>query len=210
MMPDGTVWADSWEIAAGAGMGTIDEELKTMFDTKLGPCATIVTWYLIRAPFKCYRGFADEQYQGPFQLLYAPVYRALLHPLLMRILRKVIGYDAKFADAVETIDRVFAHVGDQLNLSGHSYLGGETPGLADFAFAALSKMLVMPDDIDDGPTTLMAAWRIRTTDLGAAGHPSDPPPELTALIARYRATPAGQLVLRVYKRHRREVLPAGR
>jgi cytochrome P450 len=97
---------------------------------------------------------------------------------LMRSGLKLAEFDPEAAAA--EIDRIFAEVGEAL--AGKAFLHGAAPGIRDVVFAVLASPVILPP-----------------------GHPASIPrleelPEpFREQVARWRATAAGQLALRVYE-----------
>lgn len=200
--PRGRVLTDSWEVAAAVESTgeCVDKEIKALFDEELGPAARVLTHYYIGCARDCCRGRAQDEYAGPWHGLVAFLWDRRF-PTIRDAARKAVGASPSSAEAARaTCRRIFEQIGSMLG--DQEYLGGSQPACADFAFAALSKGLVCPDTFDEGPTVLMPQWRI-ALDLAAA------PQELTDFVAELRQTAAGKLALRMYRRHRLEVVGDG-
>lgn len=111
-----------------------------------------------------------------------------LFPLLIRVMRKEMRIDE--AGASRSLDKLrhqFDRVNERLR-DGRRYLCGDTLSAADLTFAALSAPLIVPPGYA----------RIELPDLATMPEP------LRTEIQRTRATPAGQLTLRLYTEDRRQ------
>lgn len=92
---------------------------------------------------------------------------------------------ARQGQARATVDAAFARVGERLR-DGRPYLCGGRFSAADLAFAALAAPVVLPPAYG-GPLPV----------------PGELPPAARAEVERWRATPAGRHVLRLYETGRR-------
>jgi glutathione S-transferase len=187
--PEGSI-TDSTEILAyadrhGAGLFTDDESrrLEAWFDDDVGPHVRRAI-YAVLLPDAAYvrrvfrPGLPPVQY-GIWALLFPLAIRAG-----MRRYMKIYPEESarSLAKLREVCDQVAAMLSD-----GRRYLTGDRFTAADLCFAALLAPAVVPPEY---------------------GHPlpvpgPDAPPELTALVESFRAHPAGQFVLRVYREDRR-------
>ena len=119
--------------------------------------------------------------------------RLLLHvlaPLLRFAVRRMLGVSANraaraYERTCESFDRV-----DALLADGRRYLMGETLSFVDIAFASLAALAVLPPEYAGRS---LQGRRITMDDID---------PEWRALVEGFRARPAGQLVLRLYRDER--------
>ncbi len=89
------------------------------------------------------------------------------------------------AQATAELDDIFEMVGNKL--SGRRYLVGETFSVADLCFASLSVPILYPDEFKL-QKKFFADKRL--------------PQAFKDIVNRYRATPAGQYALRLYREDR--------
>ncbi len=167
----------SWLFAAPEA-AALEEE----FDTQLGPHSRRVFYFYM----------LPEQ-QRIAEILSAAVPRhegalaRALFPLLVPVMRRSMRIDsAGLQRSLEKVEGVFARVSQRL-ADGRRYLGGETFGAADLTFAALASPLLLPPGYGIIPVPTVA----------------EVPPALGALVEKFRATPAGQLALRLFAEDRR-------
>ena len=123
----------------------------------------------------------------------------LLFPLIRMALRKGLGVsEARAVKATDKIRAVFADMSRLLEANAvlyktdRPYLIGNTFTAADLTFAALASIVVNVNH-EDG----FGAWMPRLVEL---------PPGLRAISEGFRATPAGQHALRMYREHRRPAI----
>jgi glutathione S-transferase len=148
-------------------------------------------------PRSLYQGWADQDYEGPLQTLLEVAFTCV-QPIIVLVIKRGLGTTPETCKLAEDrCEKVFDEVERRLSQTGGMYLGGDSPCLADFAFAALSKTIINPDQFGKGPVAIMPQWRLTNTSV---------PPQLAEIQSRFRNRPAGQLALRMYKIHRREVV----
>lgn len=192
VLPSGQILVDSWEIAAFSGLAPIDEELKQLLDTEVGPYARLLAYsYLLKpsnkAAFDCTftsnRGF---------------LYRFIWWLFLGNTLRNFITKAFKTDDAV-VVDRTrsalkaaVARIDEILLAKKTVYLSGSntTPGVADLAIAALMAITVAPPTYADG--AIDEAFRI-VAKLD---------PEYSRELTYWQGTETGKFVLAMYQTHR--------
>jgi glutathione S-transferase len=156
------------------------EELVARLDVTLGPQARL-WWYswLVTDPRRLYewasRGLSSQQ-------------RLLLRILSPRIAMLIA---TRFCITKRTRDEARERIDEELCMvsaalaDGRRYLGGDRFGAADLTFAALAGLLVCAPGYGGARLTLPPL-----------------PAELAPQILAWRATPAGQLALRLYREHR--------
>ena len=190
-----TVYADSTEIVAFAQerapaarkLLPASPELRAqalaleeLFDRSLGPAVRRVAYfYLLTEPELCRRLFAERA---------SRMDRALVRAaggLVTRFLAQGLGINPRgAARSLERLREVFAQVNSRLS-DGRTFLLGDSFGVADLTFAALSAPLLFPAGYG-GPTPSY----------------EECPPSLRALVDELRGQPAGAHVLRMYSAYR--------
>ena len=156
-------------------------ELEALFSAELGTATRVVIKScLASVP----RVLIDPSLVGP-----KPCERFLFSCCGL-FLRPLIGYSMRVsaceeAQAYATIDRLFALVNELLRCN--RYLVGDRLSIADITFASLATPIIMPDE-----------WHLMRQMYA---HP-DFPLSLKIVVNKYRNTPAGQYVLRLYSEDR--------
>ena len=185
---DGTVLSDSTDILhwldrnssvsrlfANDLAATLEDE----FDLRLGPAARRIAYQ----PLLAWPKLPEVLFSR------APRWEMRLRPVLGRLLVRGIRSglridDAGVARSRIVVDEIFAKV-EALLADGRRYLTGNTFTAADLTLASLAAPLVWPDGYAKNFDSNYAL-----------------PVEVTAMFARYRATVAGQFILRMYDDHR--------
>jgi len=198
VLPDGQVLTDSWQIAeAGlspSGRGQIDAGLKKVLDTEIAPLARQLA----------YVGLLQPRHAAHWRNLccsaggiaYGTAWRFGLGSWLTNnMIATFATDDASAAEAAEaqlmaSFEAVERDYLTPLTSSGQPFLGGATPGLADFAVAALAAPVVMPPRFCEGAYADIFDAVARDDEV------------YTAQIAQFRDTAVGQYAMRVYKDHR--------
>jgi glutathione S-transferase len=181
-VPDSTEilrWVDRKD--GGDTLWPCDEcsALEEQFDHSLGPHARRVAYDALLGERRALSAMLDA----------APAWQARLArpllPVIIGMLRRGLKIEpAAVERSRRRLDEIFAEVGARLS-DGRRYLTGDAFTAADLTFAALAAPLLAPPGYD--------RWL--------------PPPEtwsdaMRALVETYRATPAGQFAMRVYRDHR--------
>jgi len=110
--------------------------------------------------------------------------RSLVAPLFRGLIFRKYGVNARSAALAEArVRRTFATVGD--TLADRPFLFGSRFGLGDLTFAALSSILLLPEE-----HPFMRTGR------------KDPSPAFIRLATELRGTRAGEHALRMYREHR--------
>jgi len=156
------------------------EELETLFDRKLGPAARRVAYLHLLPETALLKRYLVHGLPG----WQKRIFPALLPPLraLIRTGLKVTPENA--ARDEEKLRLLFDEVARRLS-DGRRYLTGDRFTAADLTFAALGAPLVAPDEYG-------VPLPVR----------SEQPQVLREKLDRYRATRAGQLILRLYAEER--------
>jgi len=119
--------------------------------------------------------------------------RALLRagtPLLRFAVRRMLGvHPARAARALERTREAFGRV-DALLADGRRYLAGDELSFADITFASLAALAVLPPEYGG---RAIDGRRLGIEDLE---------PDWRAEVEAFRARPAGQFVLRLYREER--------
>ena len=109
----------------------------------------------------------------------------VLYPLLAFLMRRVLRIGPKTIDDERAaIEVVFERVAGLL-ADGRRYLAGDTISLADLTLASLAAPAIVPAGYGGPLPTL-----------------EEMPPAMRAQVERWRAEPAGQFILRVYREDR--------
>jgi len=119
--------------------------------------------------------------------------RALLRagtPLLRFAVRRMLGvHPARAARALERTREAFGRV-DDLLADGRRYLAGDALSFADITFASLAALAVLPPEYGG---RAIDGRRLGIEELE---------PDWRAEVEAFRARPAGQFVLRLYREER--------
>jgi glutathione S-transferase len=169
-------------------------ELEASFDRRLGNDVRVwVYGYVLRDRALTLRTWGFEERSIPRWQ------RGLLFvatPLLAFAVRRMLGVtDARAARALERTREAFDQV-DRLLADGRRYLAGESLTFADIAFASLGALAVLPAEY---PGARLTGRRVRLEDVASEPWRRE--------IEQFRARPAGQFILRLY-RDERAVQPA--
>jgi glutathione S-transferase len=156
------------------------EILEELFDQKLGMAAR--NWgyyYAIQEPLKVAIAWGIN---APWN---EKLKSMIIFPAIPRLLRQKynVSEDSK-KTALEDIRDIFTEVNQRLN-SGQQYLVGDRLSSADITFAALASPVIRPEHHPFYNSQL-----------------SKVPTEMVAVIRELRETPAGELVMRMYREHR--------
>jgi glutathione S-transferase len=156
------------------------ETLEELFDQKLGVATR--NWgyyYAIQKPIKLAIAWGIN---APLREKIKCMIASLKIPGLLRQKYNVTA-DSKEA-ALQDIKEVFTIVSQRLN-SGQQYLVGDRFSSTDITFAALASPVIRPQH--------HPFYNSQLTKL---------PAEIVAVIEELRKTPAGELVIRLYREHR--------
>jgi glutathione S-transferase len=114
----------------------------------------------------------------------------LIAPLLRLAVRRMLGVSpARAAKALQRTRETFDRV-DGMLADGRRFLMGETLTFVDLAFASLAALAVLPPEYAGRS---LAGRRVSIEDVDA---------EWRSLVDEFRARPAGQFVLRMYREER--------
>lgn len=157
------------------------QQLEELFDTKLGPHTRRLGYYhLLKYPKLVRKTFRVGVSSFEFGVVRG------LYPLVTGLMRRALRIDDEGASRSQArIDSVFDEV-DRRLADGRPFLTGDRFSAADLTFAALADPLILAPQ---SPAPLPALEEV--------------PPPLIRLIESYRARPAGQLALRLYRDERR-------
>lgn len=156
------------------------ETLEELFNSKLGVATRRwAYYYALQKPV--FMAIA----WGKGASLIEKIKCAIAAPKTFNFLKQNYNATPKGKDtALQDIREVFALVNQRLS-SGQKYLVGDRPYAADLTFAALASPVLRPQN--------HPVYNPQLSKL---------PPEMVAVIEELRATPAGELVLRLYREHR--------
>lgn len=178
-------WADDQRPGALYPAGDADRAdalaLEDDFDTHLGP-ATRRWAYFQLLPRKDLDGYITKGVPR-----FERIALRATRPLAVAVLKRSLKIDAAGAERSrvkieDTFERVAKHLAD-----GRRFLIGDRFSVADLTFAALAAPVLMPPE---HPVPLPPLEEL--------------PPEARAQVLTWRASPAGQLALRLYRDHRDE------
>ncbi|MGL6345263.1 MAG: glutathione S-transferase family protein [Waterburya sp.] len=159
------------------------ETLEELFDQKLGVATR--NWgyyYAIQQPWKLAIAW------GINAPLREKIKCMIAFPKLPGLLKQYYNVtEASKDNALKDIKEVFTVVNQRLN-SGQQYLIGNNLSSADITFAALASPVIRPEYHPFYNSQL-----------------SKIPAEIVAVIEELRSTPAGKLVLRMYREHRQSL-----
>ena len=157
-------------------------ELERLFDTKLGPDTRRWAYFHILPRREVLLRLCDDPRVSRWERLAFPA----LYPVARALMTKAMNINAASAQrSVERIDAAFERVGALL-ADGRPFLAGARLNAADLTFATLAAPLVMPPE-----------QRCPYPAL------EELPPEAADQIKGWRAHPAGEYALRLYREHRR-------
>lgn len=156
------------------------EELEEHFDTRLGPHTRRLAYFHL-LPHRAL--FLQSVLPGV-----GGVERALFNtiaPGVAFLMRR--GMNINRASAIrsaERVDDVFSSLSERL-ADGRRYLVGSEFSAADLTFASLAAPVVLPPNYGS-----------------PLPNPDEAPDDLRLVVERYRATPAGEFALKMYREHR--------
>jgi glutathione S-transferase len=159
------------------------ETLEELFDQKLGVATR--NWgyyYAIQQPLKLAIAWGMN---APWSEKIKCIIAVPKIPGLLKQYYNVT--EASKEKAFQDIKEVFTVVNQRLN-SGQQYLVGDNLSSADITFAALASPVIRPEH-----------HPVYNSQL------SKVPTEMVAVVEELRATPAGELVMRMYREHRQSV-----
>ncbi len=191
VLPTGRVLLDSWDIARYCmPESSLQDELQKVLDTEIGPLGRQL--FYLRALRNENQNVFDAMWEKDAGWFWRAAY-ACMKTGFVDMMREGVGFDQPNAmeDAVAKLSNAFAKVEREFmaNLDGQ-YLGGDQPGLSDFALAAISAIVVFPKEYCGGRIS-------QELDLLC-----EQDPDLGAIVTRFRATKLGQHCLLMYKLHR--------
>jgi glutathione S-transferase len=165
-------------------------ELEQYFDRRLGNDVRV--WVYARVFERrdlMLRSWGIEETQIP---AWQRALLRLLAPLLRFAVRRMLGVShARAAQAIERTRESFDRV-DALLADGRQYLMGGALTFADITFASLAALAVLPPEYAGCSLT---GRRIVIEDVDA---------DWRKLVEEFRARPAGQFVLRLYREERQQ------
>jgi glutathione S-transferase len=156
--------------------------LEALFDDKLGVATrSWAYYYAIQQPWSVLTAWSKGI------SLIEKVKCAIAFPVATKIIKQKYNLTLEGKEAaVQDIREIFTIV-DQ-KLSGQQYLVGDRFSATDITFAALASPVIRPEH-----------HPVYDSQLAKL------PTEMVALVEELRATPAGELVLRMYREHRQSV-----
>ena len=193
VLPDGQILPDSWKIAEASGLPPIpDETFKKLLDDELGPLTRqFVYIYFLkdRPPNRAaWNSLATNGFGSIWWILWNAFFGRVVTKMMIQIFQP--ANEAANKECLDKLRDVFAIISEQIKSKKTKYLYGDELGLADLAVAALASPVVMPDEFSRGKYNTLFNRLI------------DCEPEFKLRIDEFRATPAGQYVMLMYKNHR--------
>jgi hypothetical protein len=192
VLPSGKLLLDSWDIAAFSGLEAIDEDLKTLLDTEIGPYARVLAYsYLLKPSNKKAFDCTFTNNRGYF-------FRLVWWLFLGNYLRNVIAKHFKTDDPVVvertrmSLKAAVSRIDELLVAKKSVYLSGSDtmPGVADIAVASLMAIAVAAPGYADG--AIDNAFRIM----------AEIDPAYPKELEYWQSTRTGQHVLSLYRQHR--------
>jgi glutathione S-transferase len=166
-------------------------ELEQYFDRHLGIDVRVwAYWRIFQRRDLTLRSWGVEEPRIPH---WQRTLLKMLAPLLRFAVRRMLGVSpARAARALERTREVFDRV-DTMLADGRRYLLGSSPTFADITFASLGAFAVLPAEYGG---RAIGGRRFGIEELDE---------EWRAEIESFRARPAGQFVLRLYREERLDV-----
>jgi glutathione S-transferase len=156
------------------------EELEEIFDTRLGPHTRRLAYFHLLQDNRLFLASVLAGVGGVERTLF----RALA-PAVKKLMRIGMKIDAESAErSLEYVRKTFDTVGELL-ADGRSFLVGKKFGAADLTFASLAAPVLLPRKYGSPLPSL-----------------DEIPTDLLAQIEEFRALPAGDFALRMYRDHR--------
>jgi glutathione S-transferase len=156
------------------------ETLEALFDDKLGVATrNCAYYYAIQQPWSILAAWSKGI------SLMEKVKCAIAFPVSTKIIKQKYNLTLEGKEAaVQDIREVFDIVNQKVNL-GQKYLLGDRFSATEITFAALASPIIRPEH-----------HPVYDSQLAKL------PTEMVALVEELRATPAGELVMRMYREHR--------
>jgi glutathione S-transferase len=156
------------------------EELEEIFDTRLGPHTRRLAYYHLLQDNRLFLASVLAGVGGVEKALFR-----ILSPVVKKLMRVGMKIDEAGAErSLDYVKTIFDTVGELL-ADGRSFLVGKKFGAADLTFAALAAPVLLPRKYGSPLPSL-----------------DQIPADLLAQIEEFRALPAGDFALRVYRDHR--------
>jgi glutathione S-transferase len=156
------------------------EELEEIFDTRLGPHTRRLAYFHLLQDNRLFLASVLAGVGGIERTLFR-----VLSPMVKKFMRIGMKIDEAGAErSLGYVRTMFDTVGELL-ADGRTYLVGKTFGAADLTFAALAAPVLLPRNYGSPLPAL-----------------DEIPAELLAQIEEFRALPAGDFALRIYRDHR--------
>jgi glutathione S-transferase len=152
-------------------------ELEEYFDQNLGSASRIISYYY---------NLKDPSVAIGSAVKNTPLFEALTLPLAIPLATPILNWlyeinEVSLKKSLSQVDNVFRRVENILSKSG-SFLGGETPGAADFTFAALAAPILLPEYY------IPEISNLENVD-----------PQFKSLVLKWRSTSAGEFAFKMYK-----------
>ncbi len=155
-------------------------DFEELFDTRLGPHTRRLAYFHLLPHRALFLQSVLPGVDGGERFLFK-----IIAPGVAFLMRRGMNINpASAVRSAERVDEVFANVCDRLK-DGRRYLVGEEFSAADLTFAALAAPVVLPPTYGSPLPSLDEA-----------------PADMRLVVERYRATPAGEFALRIYRDHR--------
>jgi glutathione S-transferase len=192
--PDGTVWKDSWEIAARSGFEEVDPALKKLLDEEIGPLSRQLAYHYILQPHNTniWNELLTSNGHWLWRFLWWAFVGSYLRKIMITTMKPYNG--AAVADCRLRLNAAFKRTDELIAAKKTRFLGGGKKdseiGLADIALASLAAPIVLPPENCGGKYTPVFQ-KLMAQDVA-----------LKAEVERYRSTVTGQYILDLYSKHR--------
>jgi len=155
-------------------------ELEELFDTRLGPHTRRLAYFHILPHRALFLQSVLPGVGGGERALFT-----VIAPVVAFLMRRGMNINPASAErSAERVDEVFSHVAERL-ADGRPYLVGTEFSAADLTFASLAAPVVLPPAYGSPLPS-----------------PDEAPDDMRLVVERYRATPAGEFALKMYRDHR--------
>lgn len=193
VLPDGRILQDSWIIAEASGLQLIpDDNFKKLLDEELGPLSRQFFYIYFLKDRPQNRAVWNSLASTGYGWLWSVLWNTFLGGIVTKAMIKIFQptHEVANKECLDKLRDIMSIISMQIASKKTKYLYSDELGLADIAFASLANSLVMPDEFCKGQYYDLFNKLI------------DVDPDFKLRIDEFRAAPAGQYVLEIYKNHR--------